>query len=35
MRAGNSHLTQLVKIMKQYPEMEKPVIVISLNETDF
>lgn len=35
MAAGNNHLSQLATIMKQYPEMERPVIVIALEEADF
>jgi hypothetical protein len=34
-RAGSRHLEQLAQIMKQYPEMEKPVIMISISEAEF
>lgn len=34
-KTGNMHLARLANIMKQYPEMEKPVIVIALDEAEF
>jgi hypothetical protein len=29
-RAGNKHLAELAQVMREYPEMEKPVIVIAI-----